>query len=280
MGTGAGRSRRAIERCELFGEVGDYNYEAEIWLTREAVCICRGDFREAESCWKRTRELAARNANPQLESWSLFDEVQSELGRGAIDAAGRALEAALAIEDTPHDARTEMEKHYCLAATRLREGRAADALSAADTLLELATARPLSLFSLPHFAAGGVEVYVALLEQAQTQPERVALARTARRGCRALRRMSFTFHGIRPGRLLLLGRIEWERGRRRRAARLWRRAEKQASALGMDYEIARARIELIRRGLAGEDRDRLLADSIQTFEGLGAIHQLEIARGL
>jgi len=270
-------SDRALE---LFGEVGDYNYEAEIWLTREAVCICRGDFRGAESCWKRTRELAARNANPQLEGWSLLDEVQSELGRGAIDAAGRALEAALAIEDAPHDARTEMEKHYCLAATRLREGRTADALTAADTLLELATARPLSLFSLPHFAAGGVEVYVELLEQAGTQPERAALARTARRGCRALRRMSWTFHGVRPGRLLLLGRIEWERGRHRRAARLWRRAEKRARDLETDYEIARVRIELIRHGLAGEDRDKLLADAMQTFERFGATRELEIARGL
>jgi len=173
-----------------------------------------------------------------------------------------------------------MEKHYCLAATRLREGRTADALTAADTLLELATARPLSLFSLPHFAAGGVEVYVELLEQAGTQPERAALARTARRGCRALRRMSWTFHGVRPGRLLLLGRIEWERGRHRRAARLWRRAEKRARDLETDYEIARVRIELIRHGLAGEDRDKLLADAMQTFERFGATRELEIARGL
>jgi class 3 adenylate cyclase/tetratricopeptide (TPR) repeat protein len=264
----------------VFGEIGDYNYEAEIWLTREAVCICSGDYRGAESCWKRTRELAARNANSQLEGWSLFDEVQSELGRGAIDAAGRALEAALAIEDAPRDARTEMEKHYCVAATRLREGRAAEALSAADTLLELATARPVSLFSLPHFAAGGVQVYVELLEQAQTQPERAALARAARRGCRALRRMGWTFHGVRPSRLLLLGRIEWERGRRRRAARLWRKAEKYACAMEMDYEVARARLELIRHGLAEDDRDTLLADAMHTFEGLGALRELEIARGM
>ncbi|HXB16014.1 MAG TPA: AAA family ATPase [Solirubrobacteraceae bacterium] len=270
-------SDRALE---LFGEIGDYNYEAEIWLTREAVCICRGDLREAELCWKRTRELAARNANQQLEGWSLLDEVQSALGRGATEHAGRALEEALAIEDAPLDARTEMEMQYCLAATRLSEGRPKDALPAAEKLLELASARPLTLFSLPHFAAGGVEVYVELLEQAGTRSERVAMARAARRGCRALRRMGWTFHGIRARRQMLLGRVEWERGRRRRAERLWRGAEKRAAAIEMDSEVARARLELVRHGLGGEDRDRLLADAMQTFERLGANRQLEIARGL
>ena len=270
-------SDRALE---VFGEVGDYNYEAEIWLTREAVCICRGDLRGAEVCWKRTRELAARNSNPQLEGWSLLDEVQSALGRGDTETAGRALEEALAIEDAPLDARTEMEKHYCLAATRLSEGRPKDALPAAEKLLELASARPVTLFSLPHFAAGGVEVYVELLEQAQARSERAAMARAARKGCRALRRMGWTFHGIRPRRLMLLGRIEWERGRHKRAERLWRRAEKAASAIEMDSEVARARLELVRHGLGGEDRDRLLADAMTTFERLGATRQLDIARGL
>jgi len=48
----------------------------------------------------------------------------------------------------------------------------------------------------------------------------------------------------------------------------------------MDYEIARARIELIRHGLAGDDRDKLLADAMRTFERFGAMRELEIARGL
>jgi tetratricopeptide (TPR) repeat protein len=276
-----GNWRGALEASdralELFGEVGDYNYEAEIWLTREAVCICSGDFRSAEICWKRTRELAARNANKQLRGWSLFDEVQSELGRGATSDAARALEAALAIEDAPNDMRTQMEKQYCVAATRRREGRNEEALAAAAELLELATARPVMLFSLPHFAAGGVEVYVELLEQARGRSERRAMSRAARRGCRALRRMGWTFRGIRPRRLLLLGRVEWARGRRRRAARLWRRAEKRAAAIAMDFDVARARLELVRHDLAGEDRARLLAEAVDTLERYGALQQIETA---
>jgi len=89
--------------------------------------------------------------------------------------------------------------------------------------------------------------------------------------------MGWTFRGIRPRRLLLLGRIEWARGRRRRAARLWRRAEKQAAAIAMDFDVARARLELVRHDLAGEDRDRLLAEAVDTLERYGALQQLETA---
>ena len=264
-------SDRALE---LFGEVGDYNYEAEIWQTRAGIHICHGDFAGAEPCWMRTRELAARNSNAQLQGWSLLDEVQTQLGRGDTAAAGRALEAVLSIDDAPHDQHTEIEKHYCLAATRLAEGRREEALSAADHLLEVATARQLTGFWLADFAAGAVEVYVELLEQARTPEERRTLLRRARSGCRSLRRIAWTFHGVRPRRATLLGRVEWERGRRRRAARLWRRVESQAGRGGMDYELARARLELARHEVAGGDRKDMLDEAERTFDRLGAGRQL------
>ena len=276
--------RRAVaasdRALELFGEVGDYNYEAEIWQTRAAIHICHGDFAGAEPCWMRTRELAARNSNAQLQGWSLLDEVQTQLGRGDTAAAGRALEAVLSIDDAPHDQHTEIETHYCLAATRLAEGRSDEALSAADHLLEVATARPLTGFWLADFAAGAVEVYVELLEQARTPEERRPMLRRARWGCRCLRRISWTFHGVRPRRGTLLGRVEWERGRRRRAARLWHKSESTSGRGGEDYERARAQLELVRHGLASDDRKGMLNEAEGTFERLGAGRELERTRRL
>jgi class 3 adenylate cyclase/tetratricopeptide (TPR) repeat protein len=276
-----GEWRRAIaasdRALELFSEVGDYNYEAEIWQTRAAIHICQGDFNGAEACWTRTRELASRNSNAQMRRWSLLDEVQTQLGRGDTEAAGRAMDAVLNIEDAPPDQHTEIEKHYCLAATRLAEGRSEEALAAADHLLELATARPLSGFWLADFAAGAVEVYLELLEHPRTSQERRAMLRRARKGCRSLRRVAWTFHGVRPRRATLLGRVEWERGRRRRAVRLWRRAESMAERAGMDYELARTRLELVRHDVAGPEREEMLAGAVQTFERLGAGSQLERA---
>jgi tetratricopeptide (TPR) repeat protein len=263
----------------LFGEIGDYNLEAELWQTRSALHICGGDFRGAETCWRRTRELADRNANPQLETWSLLDEVQTRFGRGETELGSLALEAALAIETAPSDGGTWIEKHYSTAGVRLRQGRRAEAEQAADEVIAMVTGQTPSGFHWADFAAGAVEVYLELLASADAA-ERPRLERKAQRGCRALRKIAWTFHGIRPRRWLLVGRFEWERGRRDRAREAWRKAEAIAIEMEMEYDIARARLELVGHGVAGHDSDTLLADATATFERLGAVHQLRIAEVL
>jgi class 3 adenylate cyclase/tetratricopeptide (TPR) repeat protein len=275
-----GRWRRGIaandRALELFGEIGDYNLEAELWQTRSALHLCAGDFRGAEACWTRTRELAARNSNPQLECWSLLDEVQSQVGRGATDAAAKALAGALAIETAESDGGTLIEKHYATAATRLLEGRRDEALLAADAVIDMITAQVPTGFVWADFAAGAVDLYTDMLEEGPAAG-RLELLGRAERGCKVLRRTAWTFHGIRPRRLLLLGRLAWERGERERAVRMWRKAESAALAMDMDYDVARARLELARHDAVG-GRDTLLADAIGTFTRLGADRQLRIAR--
>jgi len=270
---GIAASDRALE---LFGTIGDYNLEAELWQTRSALHICGGDFRGAEACWRRTRELAARNANPQLETWSLLDEVQTQLGRGETELADRALGAALVIETAASDGGTLIEKHYSTAGTRLRQGRRADAERAADDVIEMVTGRTPTGFHWADFAAGAVEVYLELLATAD-RAQGPELERKARHGCHALRKIALTFHGIRPRRWLLAGLLEWERGHPEAARRAWRKAEAVATAMEMEYDIARARLELVRHDVAGHERNALLAAATATFERLGAVQQLRIA---
>jgi class 3 adenylate cyclase/tetratricopeptide (TPR) repeat protein len=280
---GIAASDRALE---LFGEIGEYNFEAELWQTRSALHICAGDFRGAETCWQRTRELAARNANPQLESWSLLDEVQTQLGRGETDAAADALQRALAIGTADSDGGTLIEKHYSTAATRQRQGRRAEALQAADAVLAMVTARFPSGFHWADFTAGAVEVYLELLRSAGAPSapgapgERAILEQRAARGCQVLGRIAWTFHGVRPRRWLLVGILEYERGHRDAALRAWRKSETIAATMGMEYDVARAHLEIVAHGLAGPQRAAQRADALQAFERLGAGHQLGIAQGL
>jgi hypothetical protein len=95
-----------------------------------------------------------------------------------------------------------------------------------------------------------------------------------------LRPIASRFAGIRSRRWLLIARLEWERGRSRRALRSWRRADATARQLGGDYDLARAGLEIVRQGLAGAERERLLADAIATFEQLGATRELRRAQSL
>ncbi|HWD77101.1 MAG TPA: AAA family ATPase [Solirubrobacteraceae bacterium] len=269
------RSIQASNRAlQVFGEIGDYNLEAELWQTRSALHICSGDFRGAEACWRRTRELAARNANPQLETWSLLDEVETQVGRGAVEPARSALDAALAIDTPASDGGTLIEKHYATALTRLREERRDEALRAADAVVEMVTAQIPTGFHWADFAAGAVEVYLEMLEQASDAAERRMLELRAERGCKALRRISWNFHGIRPRRLLLQGRLEWEQGQPSRARRCWLSAERMALAMAMEYDTARARLELVRHGMAGAE---MRAQVIEALQKLGADHWLRVA---
>jgi hypothetical protein len=152
-------------------------------------------------------------------------------------------------------------------------------LSAADAVIEMVTGQTPSGFHWADFAAGAVEVYLELLATAEAS-ERAELERKARRGCRVLRKIAWTFNGIRPRRWLLLGRLEWERGRRERAQDAWRKGEAVAIEMDMEYDIARARLELVRHGVAGHDRDTFIAAATDTFERLGAVHQLRIAEAV
>jgi class 3 adenylate cyclase/tetratricopeptide (TPR) repeat protein len=280
MAAQRGQWRRGIDASnralQVFGEIGDYNLEAELWQTRSALHICAGDFRGAEACWRRTRELAARNDNPQLETWSLLDEVETQVGRGATDLAAAALDAALAIDTPPSDGGTLIEKHYATAATRLRQGRDAEALQAADAVIKRVTSQVTTGFHWADFAAGTVEVYLEMLETATDAAQRTQLIDRARRGCRALRRIAWTFHGIRPRRLVLEGWLAWEEGRREEAEKLWAQAEALALRMDMDYDVARARLALVRHGAAAGTPGRR-RQAIETLDRLGALHWLAIA---
>jgi tetratricopeptide (TPR) repeat protein len=227
-------------------------------------------------CWRRTRELAARNANPQLETWSLLDEVETQAGRGETAAAAAALEAALAIDTPASDGGTLIEKHYATAVTRLRQGRYEEAVTAADAVIDMVTAQVPTGFHWADFAAGTVEVYIDMLQAATDPAQRAQLVRRARRGCGALRRIAWTFHGIRPRRRLLQGRLEWEQGHAERARTAWREAEQTALRMDMDYDVARARLEIVRHGVEGPQPE-LRRRAIETFTRLGAWYWVTVA---
>lgn len=266
-------NQRALDRI---GEVGDYNLEAEVWQTRSAIHICEGDLSAAERAWRRTRELAERNGNPQVMCWSLLDEVETRIGRDETGSAAEVLEAALAVPTAETDGSSAIEKHYATALVRAAQGRREEAVRAADAVVEMVAGRLPTAFHWVDFCAGAVEVYLHLLEQTPA-PDGAHLERSAARGARLVRRISRQFGNVRPRAWLLQGMVEWQRGRPDRAFKHWRRADEVAIRMDMPFERARARLELARHDGAGVDRSAYLAFSADTFARLGATRLLRHA---
>jgi hypothetical protein len=74
--------------------------------------------------------------------------------------------------------------------------------------------------------------------------------------------------------------LEFERGRADAAARAWRKAETIATTMEIEYDAARARLETVRHGFAGPDRDAQRIEALQALERLGAGHHLRIGRAI
>jgi class 3 adenylate cyclase/tetratricopeptide (TPR) repeat protein len=264
----------ALERIR---KLGDYNLEAEAWVVRATITLCQGDYAAAPDAWSQARRLAERNGNAQIVCWSLLDEVETLLGRDDVAGAARVLETALAIPVAETDGSSILEKHRALALTRLRQGRADEALAAADAVVDFITRHPPTGYHWADFCASAAEVHAELA--AASTPgsgERRALLDKATRSWRLLHRLGRQFHNVRPRARLIAGTLAWCRGRRSAARRQWSDAARLAEGMEMPFERAKALVAGARLPSAGTPAD--LAQAVAIFERLGALYEARRAR--
>jgi class 3 adenylate cyclase/tetratricopeptide (TPR) repeat protein len=266
----------ALERIR---KLGDYNLEAEAWVVRATITLCQGDYLAAPEAWSQARRLAERSGNAQIVCWSLLDEVETLLGRDDVAGADRVLETALAIPVSETDGSSILEKHRALALTRLRQGRAGEALAAADAVVEFITRHPPTGYHWADFCASAAEVHAELVAaSAAGSEERRVLTRKATRSCRLLRRLGRQFHNVRPRARLIAGTLAWAGGRRSAARRQWAEAARLAERMEMPFERAKALVAQARVAPAGGRAD--IAEAVAIFERLGAWYEARRARAV
>lgn len=262
-------------------ELGDYNVEAEIWVIRATVNICEGDFAAAPEAWQRARALAERNGNAQILCWSLLDEVDTLLGRGDTVNAARVLESAIAVPTAASDGSSNIDKQRAIAVTRLRQARYAEAVEAANVVVEMVTRQPPTGYHWVDFCASAVEVYLGVLETGDeyARERRRELERRADRGCKALARLSRVFGNVRPRSWLLRGLLHQQRNQLAQALKAFHMAESIAVEMDMPFERARALLEIGRRG---DDAMRVsrLSTATEIFNQLGAEHFVTLAKAV
>lgn len=276
-GTALADNDRALE---LFGRVGDYNLESELWQTRSALQLCRGAMPEAEQAWTRTRELAHRTGSPVNLCWSLLDEAQTALARGRTEQGVQALEAAVAIPIVNSDGGTVIERHATTALARLQQGRHAEAVLEADAVIEMLTSRLPTGWVWGEFGALALEILLELRTGGAGDVPAAGLDRRIRRGLMALRRLSLTFAGIRPRVLVLRAGAARLAGDVRAAEGHLDAAE--AACKREEQQFDRARVAIMRaQGCADPARRAaLLATPLSVLEALGQGRELARAEAL
>ncbi len=241
---------------------------------RTTIAVCEGDFAFAPTGWMRQRELAERNGNAQLKCWSLLDETDTWLGRGDVDKAAAALDAALAIGIAASDIGTTLDKARSTAMTRLRQGRDEEAARAADSVFDPLKRQPPTGYQWADDFCEAVEVYIALLVRSGQYSRRRIDATSSPVLWRVvnLRCASRTSIATCPrARGCSAASSSAIRAEHQEARRAFERAASIGAALDMPFERARAQLELAGT-TDGGDRTRLAVEARAVFERLGATY--------
>jgi hypothetical protein len=151
-------SARRRKALALIRELGDYNVEPEVHLVTSTMSLIEGRLTAAAPALVRLRELAERNGNAQILCWTLAHQVVTLLGRGEDVSAAAVLEEALAVPTSPKDGTSRIEKQRALMLTRLRQGRDADAVVAADAIVEMIVRQPPVGYHFVDYFASAIEV--------------------------------------------------------------------------------------------------------------------------
>jgi DNA-binding SARP family transcriptional activator/predicted ATPase len=249
---------RADRVLELAARAGIHRGADQVLLLRAVAAHLTGRFSEAAAMAATAMAAGRERRDPVVQLWGLL--VMSE-SRQRIDPAEPGL--APCLEEarelvTRNVATIDVVRAHAMAARHhLAFGRTGEAWREVRAAADLARRTP----SFAQYALEGVagipEVCLALLERDDLAGiDRAEVRATAVAGLRGLRRYARAFPMARPRALCYLGWWRWLAGRRRLAARAWRRAAVRAERLAMPGELAQARRQLDRHlaGAAGAGR--------------------------
>lgn len=264
---------------ELFGELGDYNFEAELWQTRSALQLCRGNTAGARVGWERTQELTERSGSEVNLCWSLLDQAQTLLARDETDTAALALERALAIPTPGSDGGTVIERWATTAWTRCRQARYPEAVAEAEAVVAMAGRALATGWVWAEMTARAVEVLLEVRAAPNSGVSPGGLDRLLARGLRVLTRLSWTFAGVRVRTHVLRARAAWLRGADQAAVRALRRAERALAGETGTHDAAR--VAIARAQLAAPaERAAILAPALTILRDLGQLAELRLAEAL
>ncbi|GIV98385.1 MAG: adenylate/guanylate cyclase domain-containing protein [Herpetosiphonaceae bacterium] len=268
---------------ELSDHLGDRYRRSDGSSNLLAIRYLQGDIRRSLELANELYAASRSVRDAHNQGWALRGKIIGLLAQGAFDEARIcAQEGQRILTDHPEvvDEPLKVDIEALLALAYVRQGRREEALAAASSALaKLSRMAPTSYLSLPSYAAVA-DVYLTLWEEAGPAADRALIA-CAGRACRELRRYTRVFPIGRPHMLLYHGLYSWQRGKHRRAQRLWNRALVAARRLAMPYDQALVHLTIARHLPAvSSARQTHLEQACTIFERLAATYPLTTARSL
>jgi tetratricopeptide (TPR) repeat protein len=253
MGTGDWEDALVLYRrtSEIADPLGERRRSMDAIEGCAIVAACRGDWHTALAGVEQMRLHAARDADQRYLLLAYREQAFLELQNGRLEEAERILPLIKAEIDRGMKAEelvTRQDYHGVAGTLALERGDAARAAAEADAGLAVSAGLSGSgSFANRYwtlFLIGRVYLIRWRCHDVRGQDE--DCSRKARTAYRLLKRLARAHPIAEPSALLIRGGSEWLIGRRDRARGYWRRALAVASALGMRYEAALARSELLR----------------------------------
>jgi len=257
--------RHAELSAEIYRQAGDVRGWGVSRRMLSAFLAYRGDFARAVDTASEIVNVAEDAAHPQVLGWGLHALGIALWRAGDLPEAHARLEQAIAVLRSVPDHRAAVMAIGDLGHCLLEEGRVEDAVPQLEEARTLMTELGLRGFSCTPVATALAEAYLAVAERAAPADRRAAL-RKARRASRAARRQAKIDTTSLPAAYRMQGTYCWLRGRRRRAARWWRRSLAVSEKLGARHDLGLTALERGRR--LGTVSDLRLAQ--ETLSAIGA----------
>ncbi|MBO9539124.1 AAA family ATPase [bacterium] len=242
----AGHLKEAVaslhEAAQLSETVGDRRQQGLCLMIMANIHATLGEYEQALALYRTVFADAKRFGDVQQPVEALIGLSMCLMRLGRLTEALDSLQAVPPLLESCQDPTLEVDYLSVLALTLLRSGRPEDAQAQAfRALAEVKQAAPGTYNFLQTYRSLS-EVLLTLVEQTPTpDPELV----------QGVREMARQLHPIvalqktnRPFAFILLGRAEWQTGRRKHAQKLWRMALKLATREQNSYVMGLAHLEL------------------------------------
>ncbi|MNY04739.1 Tetratricopeptide repeat protein [compost metagenome] len=242
----AGRFRESVaalhEAARLSETVGDRRQQGLCLMIMGNIHANLGEYEEALTLYRTIFAEAKRFGDVQQPVEALIGQSMCLMRLERLDEALESLQAVPPLLESCQDPTLEVDYLGVLALTLLRSGRPEDALAQARRALAAVRQAPPTTYNFLQTYRSLSEVFLTLVEQAPVpDPE---LVQDVREMARQLHPIIALQKTNRAFALILLGRAEWQAGRRKHGQKLWRMALKLATREQNSYVMGLAHLEL------------------------------------